>query len=95
MPDVSGALRWVRDGLMVVDAHGITIMPIQNIELTEIADRLCGFLKRYCLDSVHIDVNASDDMEKPQISIRTYDMDGQICMLTMFYDDDEGSNSYE
>lgn len=94
MRDVRNLERWMRDGPMVAnESH--TIMPIQNVELTEITDRLCGFLKRYCLDSVHIDVNASDDMEKPQISIRIYDIDGQICMLTMFYDDDEGGNYYE
>lgn len=71
---------------MVVDAHGITIMPIQNVELTVIADMLGGFLKRYDLEAVHVDATKDDDEEHPLINIRTYDTDGEICALSIYYD---------
>lgn len=75
---------------MVVDAHGITIMPIQNVELTVIADMLTGFLKRYDLVNVSISATADMDEEKPIISISTNDYDGQYCSLSIFYDTEGG-----
>ena len=71
---------------MVVDAHGIAIMPIQNVELTVVAETLGAILKRYDLESVHVDATKDDDEEHPLINIRTYDTDGEVCMLTIYYD---------
>lgn len=75
---------------MVVDAHGITIMPIQNVELTVIADMLTEFLKRYDLESVHVDATKDEDGGKPMLSVRTYDADGETCILSIFYDNEGG-----
>lgn len=75
---------------MVVDAKGITIMPIQNVELTTAADIFVSMLKRYDLARISVDILADADMEHPHISIRTYDTDGETCALSIFHDDEGG-----
>lgn len=88
MCDVRRAIDWLRDGTMVAN-ESYTIMPIQNVELTALADRMRGFLGRYDLQSVSITVIAGVDDEKPFVHIRTSDNDGQCNSLTTTWESED------
>ena len=73
---------------MVIDANAYTIMPIQNVELTAIADKLTGILKRYELTNISVTVIAGVDEERPYVHIRTVDSEGRNDSLTSSWEDD-------
>ena len=73
---------------MVIDANAYTIMPIQNVELTAIADKLADMLKRYDLESISMTVIAGVDDERPYTHITTADKNGKHNALTTLWEDD-------
>ena len=74
---------------MVINGESYTIMPIQNVELTAIADKMAGILKRYDLQRVSVDVIAGVDEEKPYTHIRISDNEGRYDSLTIGWEDDD------
>ena len=73
---------------MVIEGDAYTIKPIQNVELTALADKLAGLLKRYDLQSVSITIIAGVDEERPYTHIRTSDNEGRDSSLTISWSDD-------
>lgn len=74
---------------MVVEGQAYTIMPIQNVELSTIGDKLVEMLERYELTNISITVIRGVDDEKPYRHIRTVDKDGRNDSLTMYWESDD------
>lgn len=72
-----------------MDVGNYEIMPIQNVELTAVADKLVGILKRYDLESISMTIIAGVDEEQPFICIRTVDKNGRCDALTTTWEDGE------